>query len=69
MGRRSPFTKTQKTDAVLAVLSGKQTVSEVCREFGIFASTFARWRSAALAGMEDALADNDDRNRREAEWS
>ena len=34
MGRRSPFTKTQKRDAVLAVLSGKQTVSEVCRELG-----------------------------------
>lgn len=67
MGRRSPFTKTQKRDAVLAVLAGKQTVSEVCRELGISAQTFARWREQALLGMEDALADKDDRNRREAE--
>lgn len=67
MGRRSPFTKTQKRDAVLAVLSGKQTVSEVCRELGISASTFVRWREQALAGLEDALADKDDRTGREAE--
>lgn len=67
MGRRSPFTKTQKRDAVLAVLAGKATVSEVCRELGISAQTFARWREQALAGMEDALADKDDRNRREAD--
>jgi transposase-like protein len=67
MGRRSPFTKTQKRDAVLAVLSGRQTVSEVCRELGISAQTFARWRSAALDGMEEALSDKDDRNRREGE--
>jgi len=67
MGRRSPFRKTQKRGAVLAVLSGRQTVSEVCRELGISAQTFACWREQALAGTEDALADKDDRNRREAE--
>lgn len=66
MGRRSPFTKTQKRDAVLAVLSGKQTVSEVCRELGISAQTFARWCEQALAGMEDALADKADQHGREA---
>ncbi len=55
MGRRSPFTKTQKRDAVLSVLAGRQTVSEVCRELGISAQTFARWREQALAGMEAAL--------------
>ena len=32
MGRRSPFTKTQKRDAVLSVLAGRQTVSEVYRD-------------------------------------
>lgn len=62
MGRRSPFTKTQKRDAVLAVLAQKKTVSEVCRELGISAQTFARWREQALAGMEDALADKHDRD-------
>ena len=67
MGRGSRFTKTQKTEAVLAVIGGKQTVSEVRREFGISAQTFTRWRSVALAGMEGALADKDDRSRREAE--
>ena len=67
MGRRSPFTKTQKRDAVLSVLTERQTVSEVCRELGISAQTFARWREQALAGMEDALADKDDRTRREVD--
>lgn len=67
MGRRSPFTKTQKRDAVLSVLTQRQTVSEVCRELGISAQTFARWREQALAGMEDALADRDDRTRREVD--
>jgi hypothetical protein len=29
MGRRSPFTKTQKTDAVLAVIGGKPAASGI----------------------------------------
>jgi transposase-like protein len=35
MGRRSEFTPAQKRYAVLAVLTKRRTVSEVCRELGV----------------------------------
>ncbi|WP_208029686.1 transposase [Rhabdothermincola sediminis] len=67
MGRLSAFTPAEKRDAVLAVLSKQKTISEVCRDKGISAPTFARWREQALEGMAEALADKADRNSREAE--
>lgn len=67
MGRRSPFTPAEKRDAVLAVLTKRKTISEVCRDKGISAQTFARWREQALEGMAEALADKADRNSREAD--
>jgi transposase-like protein len=57
MGRRSAFTPAQKRDAVLAVLTKKKTVSEVCRELGVTQTSFNRWRELALDGIEDALKD------------
>lgn len=57
MGRRSAFPPAQKRDAVMAVLTKRKTISEVCRELGITGQTFARWRQQALEGMEAALAD------------
>ncbi len=67
MGRRSPFTPAEKRDAVLAVLTKRKTISEVCRDKGISAQTFARWREQAMEGMVEALADKADRNSREAD--
>jgi transposase-like protein len=67
MGRRSPFTPAEKRDAVLAVLTKRKTISEVCRDKGISAQTFARWREQAMEGMAEALADKADRNSREAD--
>jgi transposase-like protein len=67
MGRRSNHTPTEKRDAVLAVLSKRKTISEVCRELSVSEQTFHRWRNAALEGMESALADKVDVNVREAE--
>jgi len=42
---------------VLAVLTKRKTVSEVCRAFGVSQQTFARWRELALAGIDDGLRD------------
>jgi transposase-like protein len=42
MGRRSRFTPAQKRDAVLAVLTKKKTVSEVCRELQVSETSFNR---------------------------
>jgi len=65
MGRRSQFTPAQKRDAVLAVLSKRKTVAEICRELGISEPTFARWREQAVEGMEQALSDKSESSRRE----
>lgn len=66
MGRRSKFTPAQKREAVLGVLTKKRTISETCRELGITAQTFARWREQALEGMDEALSDRAERSAREA---
>lgn len=67
MGRRSGHSSAQKRDAVLAVLTKRKTISEVCREFAVSEQTFHRWRNQALEGMEFALGDKADTNSREAE--
>jgi transposase-like protein len=50
MGRRSGHTPAQKRDAVLAVLTKRTTISEVCRELAVSEQTFHRWRDKALEG-------------------
>lgn len=67
MGRRSAHTPAQKRDAVLAVLTKRKTISEVCRELAISEQTFHRWRNQALEGMEAALADRSEAKGRESE--
>jgi transposase-like protein len=67
MGRRSGHTPAQKRDAVLAVLTKRKTISEVCREYAVSEQTFHRWRNQALEGMQSALGDKADTNTREAE--
>lgn len=57
MGRRSKFTSAQKRDAVLAVLTKRKTMAQVCRELSVTETTLARWREQALTGIEQALAD------------
>ncbi len=64
MGRRSGHTPAQKRDAVLAVLTKRKTISELCREYAISEQTFHRWRNQALEGMELALGDKADTNAR-----
>jgi transposase-like protein len=61
MGRRSRFTPAQKRDAVLAVLTKKKTVSEVCRELGVSETSFNRWREQALDAIDEAMKDKADR--------
>ena len=67
MGRRSGHTPAQKRDAVLAVLTKRKTISEVCRELAFSEETFHRWRNQALEAMEQGLGDKADANAREAE--
>jgi transposase-like protein len=67
MGRRSPFTPAQKRDAVLAVLTKKKTVSEVCREVGVSETSFNRWREQALEAIDEAMRDKADRAKPDAD--
>jgi transposase-like protein len=67
MGRRSRFTPAQKRDAVLAVLTRKKTVSEVCRELGVSETSFNRWREQALEAIDEAMRDEADRSKSDVE--
>jgi transposase-like protein len=67
MGRRSRFTPAQKRDAVLAVLTKKKTVSEVCRELGVSETSFNRWREQALEAIDEAMRDEADRSKSDVE--
>jgi transposase-like protein len=63
MGRRSRFTPAQKRDAVLAVLTKKKTVSEVCRELQVSETSFNRWREQALEAIDEAMKDKADQGK------
>lgn len=67
MGRRSRFTPTQKRDAVLAVLTKRKTVSEVCRELQVSETSFNRWREQALEAIGEAMKDKADQNKGDAD--
>jgi transposase-like protein len=51
-GRRSAE---ERTRAVLELLSGKATVDQLARRFGVYAETVERWREIALQSIEGAL--------------
>jgi transposase-like protein len=47
-GRRSVK---DRTEAVLALLSGKRSVDALAKQFGVSAATIESWRAAAMAGI------------------
>ena len=54
-GRPGRRTAAERTEAVLALLSGKASVDQVALRFGVQASTVERWREQALEAIEGAL--------------
>jgi len=54
-GRPGRRTAAERTEAVLALLSGKASVDQVALRFGVQAGTVARWREQALEAIEGAL--------------
>jgi transposase-like protein len=54
-GRPGRRTAAERTEAVLALLSGKASVDQVALRFGVQASTVDRWREQALEAIEGAL--------------
>jgi transposase-like protein len=64
-GRPGRRTAKEKHEAVLKLLSGRASVDQVAREYGVLPETVEGWRTAALAAMEGALLTGDARTERE----
>lgn len=62
-GRRSAE---ERTDAVLELLSGKASVDQLARRFGVYPSTIEKWREVALEGVAGALRQGSGKSPREA---
>nr|MBO2504158.1 hypothetical protein [Thermoanaerobacterales bacterium] len=48
---------------MLAVLTKRKTVSEVCRELQVSETSFNRWREQALEAIDEAMKDKADQNK------
>lgn len=63
-GRRSTA---ERTEAVLELLSGKATIDQLARRFGVQASTVEGWRDQALEGISESLRQGTGKSTRELE--
>lgn len=63
-GRRSAV---DREEAVLELLSGKASVDQLARRFGVQPETIEGWRTEALEGMRAAMRRGTGRSAREAE--
>ena len=66
-GRPGRRTTEERTRAVLDLLSGKATVDQLAKRFGILPATIERWREVALEGLEQSLRQGTGRTGRELE--
>lgn len=64
-GRPGRRTVAERQEAVLALLSGKSSVDQVARQYGVLPETVLGWRDAALEGISAALVQGDGRTERE----
>ena len=63
-GRRSTA---ERTEAVLELLSGKATLDQLARRFGVRAATVEGWREQALEGIAESLRQGTGKSGRELE--
>lgn len=63
-GRRSVA---ERKSAVLALLSGKASVDQLARRYGVLPETVEKWREQALSGMDEVLLRGDAATPRERE--
>ena len=54
-GRPRRRSTAERTEAVLELLSGKATVDQLARRFGVRAATVEGWREQALEGIGESL--------------
>jgi transposase-like protein len=63
-GRRSAA---ERTEAVLELLSGKSSVDQLARRFGVRATTVESWRDQALEGIGESMRQGTGKSSRELE--
>lgn len=63
-GRRSTV---ERTEAVLELLSGKATVDQLARRFGVRAATVEGWREQAMEGISQSLRQGSGKSSHELE--
>lgn len=63
-GRRSAA---DREEAVLELLSGKATVDQLARRFGVMPETIEGWRAEALEGLREAMRRGTGRTEKEVE--
>ena len=56
-----------RRSAVMELLSGKASVDQLARRFGVQPETIEGWRDEALEGMREAMRRGTGRSEREAE--
>lgn len=66
-GRPGRRTAAERKEAVLQLLSGKATLEQVARRFGVRPDTVESWREAALAAVEGAFRQGSEKSPRELE--
>ena len=64
-GRPGRRTTQERSEAVLALLSGKASVDQIAARFGVQASTVERWREQALEGIQEAMRTGNVKSSRE----
>lgn len=64
-GRPGRRTVAERSEAVLALLSGKASVDQLATKYGVLPSTVEGWREAALKGISTALLQGDGRTEKE----
>jgi len=58
MGGRNKFTPKQKLEIVLEGLRGENSITEVCRKYGITSGMYYKWRDLLLRKGEEIFANH-----------
>jgi len=66
-GRPGRRTMEERSQAVLELLSGRSSVDQLAKRYGVLPATVAGWKEQALAGIETALRQGDGGSPRERE--
>jgi len=67
MGTKKKWSEDEKLAVVLDGIKGRG-VREICKEYGISAAQYYKWRDEAINGMKDNLKDKRKKQWRDNSW-